>query len=129
VLKQFKDWINTLARPKQIRLPDFGGELTLKNVSPEMTDKIKTLVLGGKPSTPENTIDALEEETEVFPSYTNTALGVFQNTDGLWCVAVIKFDPRTKKAMVDETIKAGFEREEAEERLKILSAQKGVIRH
>ena len=115
-----------MGRPKVIRVPDFGGEVSLKNVTPELTDKIKNLVLGSAASaTP--LLEAPEED-EAIPTYTGTSFGVFQNNDGLWCVAIVKYDPRLRKATFEDVIKCGFEREEAEERYKILSAQKGVIK-
>ena len=112
-----------MGRPKQIRIPDFGGEISLRNVTPEM---IRDLVLGSK-STPADVTEAPEEAPVVDSILNKTALGTYQDANGLWNVALVKFNATTGQAKVEEVIKAGYEKGEAEERFKILTIQKGVL--
>ncbi len=114
------------ARPRVIKFGD-NSEVKLTNVSKELADKLSNLVANGgslPTSSDEEVVDELPPPESVF---VNTALGTFKDKDGIHCVAVLKFDPNTKQAKVEELIRAGMDKDEAEERFKILTIQKGVL--
>ncbi len=125
--------INT-ARPRLLKFGE-NSEIKLTNVDPSITEAVENL-LSGVSSTargPTKLVDdgtgtastELVEEPESV--YNTTALGTFKDKDGIHCVAVLKFDPATKQAKVEEIVRAGIDKVEAEERFKILTIQKGVL--
>ncbi len=114
--------INT-ARPRLIKFGE-NSEVKLTNVVPDLADKINKLISGGQ-GIPE--VEVPDEPLTVESAYNTTALGTFKDKDGIHCVAVLKFDPATKQAKVEEIVRAGIDKVEAEERFKILTIQKGVL--
>jgi hypothetical protein len=65
-----------------------------------------------------------KEKTEVF---THTALATFQNTDGEWCVAYIKFNHETGATQFEKATSHGKFKMEACERFKIAAVETGSI--
>lgn len=113
-----------MARPRVVHLPD-GGEVLIKNASPEEAQRIKDLILGAK-------TDSVEEVDEVGETDTSNlnslALGICR-VGGQWAVAEVKFNVDTKEAAVDSLHVMGqYEsRQAAEARFKILAVDKNVI--
>lgn len=130
ILTQIKKVWCFIARPRIIKL-ESGGEVKLTNVPMDIADKLKDLLSAGlSESKSPVEVEAPEElpvKDEVVGVYTNTALGTFQDPNGLWCVAVIKYDPRTGLAKMQEVVKAGYEKADVEERFKILTMDKGIL--
>lgn len=104
-----------MARPRIIKWPN-DGEIQLKNISPEDCDRIKELLF------------PVVQPEIVQPTVTgnNIALGIFRQGIA-WFVAVIKYDPITKVAVVDSLQEAGPGKDFAIEKFKIIAFQNEII--
>ena len=106
-----------MARPRLIRLSD-GGEITLKNCSPETYETVKALVLGEAKDEP-------EEATPPAHHLEYVGIGTFVKKDGAG-VVVLKFNPDTKEAIVEE-VRPCRNQTTASTEFKILAVKKKII--
>lgn len=61
------------------------------------------------------------------PNYTNEALGLFKDSDtNKWNVSVIKYNPYTKMAVVDNLVVCD-DRATAIEKFKIMAVEKNIV--
>ncbi len=79
----------------------------------------------------DDVVEVKKEETpppkQEAPNYTNESLGVFKDdVAGKWNVAVVKFNPTTKMAVVDNLVVCD-DRATAIERFKIMAVEKGLV--
>lgn len=89
-----------MARPRLLRTKD-GGEISLKNVSNELYDKIKLLV-DGKEDAGSATEEAPTMSTDAGICL-ETAIGSHRLSDGIrYGTAVVRYNPETKAAYVEE---------------------------
>lgn len=110
-----------MARPRMVKTKD-GGEVTLKNVAPEVADKVKALLQGEESSEPR------QEEKKNMSELTNVALGTFRDaSDKRWKVAILKYDPATGSATIEKIIVAGDEKGNATERFRILAVENDIV--
>lgn len=117
-----------MARPRVVRTSD-GAEVVMRNLAPEMADKVKAL-LSGEDSADEAVVEAATEAPTAVDLDTlkNTAIGTFYDgSDGKWKLAVVKFNGATKQASVEQVITAGIEKTEASERFKIFASTNGLV--
>jgi hypothetical protein len=61
------------------------------------------------------------------PNLTHPALGLYQGADKLWYIAVLKFNPETGHATVDQRILAGEDKYFANEMFKIKTIELEMI--
>lgn len=116
-----------MARPRVVRTAD-GAEVVMRNLAPEMADKVKAL-LSGEDSADESmeTVAAPVSSVDV-STLRNTAIGTFlDGTDLKWKLAVVKFNGSTKEASVEQIITAGLEKTEASEKFKIQAVSMGLV--
>ncbi len=126
-----------MARPKTIKL-EGGGEVILKNCSPEVYVKIKAAL--NPPVQIESSEPEEEEVKEIkvispaasIPVSVSTALesnaiGTFKKDKVGYGIAYIKFNPDTKEAKVDSIEMIGKDRGQTEESFKIGVIKKGIL--
>lgn len=88
-----------LARPRTMKHGE--GRIIFKNIPSNEVDILKAKLVNEGDST-----EDAEEELLDMSTLTNTALSTYLH-DKVWHVAVVKYNPETKEAVVVETNKCG----------------------
>lgn len=132
-----------MARPAIIRTKS-GGEIILKNVEPELTKQIRSLIESKESGTnlnsntlpTENTyVPAMEaittalappvqESTHPMP---RTAIGTYKDENEVYKFVYVKYNPKSLQAKVDKVVNIGFEQAEAAEKFKIEAVKTGQV--
>jgi hypothetical protein len=111
---------DTLARPRIIRFKN-GGEVIMKNISPDEADRLTLLIEGKELKQVE-----VKSEWSAPPEYKIRAMGTYERVDG-WHVIELGFDPITGDTMVVASHLAGRTKGEAIGKFKHLTFIRGII--
>lgn len=113
-----------MARPRLIRTED-GGEISLKNVNPQLAAAIADLVAGKEAAVVEAPAVASAPSNGLL---NNKALGICKNLDGtLYQLAEISFNAATKEARVDNLTVTGDDKESAASAFKIAAVNNNIV--
>jgi hypothetical protein len=114
-----------MARPRVIKLPN-GGELIIKNGTPELVEQLKAVVLGQPApvaAVPQETPQPIVARATVLSF---NAVGI-SDFGGEFFVDKIQYDPIMGQATIVSHVSAGYDRGYAGERFKITVAESDLV--
>lgn len=103
-----------MARPSIVRPAD-GGEITLKNVTAETKEKMMRALQGSKTS-------EAPEAAAPTGDLPHLAVGLFKSPEGKWHTAVVKYNPITQEARVEQ-VEVHEDKATSHERFKITAGK------
>lgn len=111
-----------MARPKIMR-PKDGGEIILRNVSVEVSNKVEELLEndGALHIAPAALTEEVSQEELMY-----SALGLCK-VDDTFFVVTVKYNPHTKEAVVDSLEDATKTKAFADNKFKIDAIRKGIL--
>lgn len=110
-----------MGRPRVLKLAE--GEVILKNVPKEESDRIIALLSSANTSEEEQ----LEEVVEVDESLNETAIGVAKNITGHWHLVEVKYNLSSKKAAVASSKDLGQDKAIVLGDFRVLAAKKFMV--
>ena len=114
-----------MARPRTVRTPD-GGEVIMKNVSPELADRIKELVTGKVREVVSSAVEEVEPSAKA-SEYKSRAIGTCV-TEGVYATVILGFDVDTNEAEILSVDKLNsMDRPSAVAGFKIAADRSGLV--